>query len=128
MRIPPARVTSGFVYVVDDEPHLAELYTIILEAADCRVRTFRDRREALDALRTAHDKPDLLITDYDGHSMPVDAFMHQCLMIHPALRILMVSGFNPADVRFSQARPNRYMQKPFRLEHLEREVRAALAA
>jgi hypothetical protein len=59
--------------------------------------------------------------------MPVDQFLHQCLMVHPALRILMVSGFKRADIRFSQASPDRFIEKPFSNEELKREVKAVLA-
>ena len=121
-------LTDPSIYVVDDEPHVAELYTIVLESADCQVHAFHDRADALAALKAARKKPSLLITDYQGPSMPVEWFMHQCLVIHPALRILMVSGFNQAEVRFSRARPDRYIQKPFDLERFQREVRATLAA
>jgi DNA-binding NtrC family response regulator len=125
--IAPTPATAS-IYVVDDEPHVAELYTIVLESADYRVSAFHDRGEALQALATARRKPDLLITDYQGLSMPVEWFMHRCLVTHPALRILMISGFHQADVRFSWARPNRYIQKPFGLAHFRKEVRAALAS
>jgi len=123
-----APVTATSIYVVEDEPNVAELYTIVLESADYHVNAFRDRREALRALAAARQKPNLLITDYEGLSMSADWFMRQCLVLHPALRILMISGFHREDMRFFRARPHRFIQKPFTLEQLEREVRASLAA
>jgi CheY-like chemotaxis protein len=115
------------IYVVDDAPFLTELYTSLLEASGYIVRAFNDRAEAVKALAADWNKPDLLISDYSGLSMSVDQFLHQCLMIHPALRILMVSGLMRTDVRFSQARPDRFIEKPFTAEQLQQEVKAVLA-
>ena len=115
------------IYVVDDAPCLTKLYATLLEATGYMLRTFNDRAEALAALKADRKKPDLLITDYRGLSISVDQFMHQCLAVHPALRILMASGFSQTDVRFSQAIPDRFIQKPFTAEVLLQEVRAALA-
>jgi DNA-binding NtrC family response regulator len=118
-------VTSS-IYVVDDAPFLTELYTVLLGASGYRVHAFNDRAEALAALKADWNKPDLLITDYRGLSMPVDQFLHQCLLVYPALRILMVTGFKRTDLRFSRAKPDRFMEKPFTPEELQREVKAIL--
>jgi len=114
--------------VVDDVTDLTELYTALLAATGYIVRAFNDRAEALAALKADRMKPDLLITDYLGLSMRVDRFIRHCLVVHPTLRILMASGFSRTDMRFSQARPDRFIQKPFTPEELRQEVRAALTA
>ena len=119
-------VTGPSIYLVDDAPFLTEVYTTVLGASGCRVCAFNDRAEALAALKADWNKPDLLITDYRGLSMPVDQFLHQCLLVHPALRILMVSGFSRAHLRFSKAKPDRFMEKPFTPEQLQREVKDIL--
>jgi len=124
---PQFNVITASIYVVDDKPALTDLYTRLLEAAGCILRTFNDRIEALAALRQENKKPDLLITDYRGFSMPVEQFMHECLALHPGLRILMASGFSQSDLRFSEARPHRFIEKPFSVEELLDEVSAALA-
>jgi CheY-like chemotaxis protein len=116
------------IYAVDDVLWLTELYSLVLEAAGCRVEAFNDRAEALAALEAGRTKPDLLITDDLGHAMPVEQFMQRCRVVHPALRILMASGYSPTRARFSQARPDRFLQKPFTLDELRREVAAALTA
>lgn len=116
------------VYLVDDEPRLIDLYTIILEANGYAVRAFNNRIEALAELKGASLKPDLLIMDYLGHSISVDGFMNRCLQAHPTLRILVASGYGEADARFSSIKPDRYLQKPFTAEEFLREVQAALRA
>lgn len=121
-------VESASIYVVDDEPRLTDLYTIILEAKGYTVRAFNNRIQALAELKAGSKKPDLLIMDYLGHAMPVDGFMQRCLMAHPNLRILVASGFSQVDARFTYIRPDRFIQKPFTAEEFLREVEAALTA
>ena len=116
------------IYVVDDMEDLTELYTALLEATGYSVKTFNDRAAALTALTAERTKPKLLITDYLGLSLSVDQFLRRSLAVHPTLRILMASGFSQIDMRFLQARPDRFLEKPFTPEELQKEVRAALAA
>jgi DNA-binding NtrC family response regulator len=122
--------TTGvpLIYAVDDAPELTELYAAVLEADGYSVRTFNDRAEALAALGAGTVKPDLLITDCLGRSMPVDRFLRRCLVIHPALRILMASGLSHAGAPVAPLKPDRFIQKPFTLDELQQEVRAALIA
>ena len=117
----------ALIYVVDDEEGLPELYTLFLKGTGCIVRPFDDRGVALAALKAERRRPDLLITDYVGYSMPLDEFMQRCLALHPTLRILMASGYNPAHMRFSLQRPDRFIQKPFTAQEFVQEVEAALA-
>ena len=124
----PRTTEFPLIYVVDDVPELTELYTALLEAAGYIVRAFNDRAEALAALKADRTKPDLLITDCLGHSMPVDRFIRHCLLVHPVLRILLASGFSQKDAWFSNVRPDRFIQKPFTLDELQWEVKAAMAA
>jgi len=119
---------SPLIYAVDDVPELTGLYNALLEASGYRVRTFNDRAEVVAALRMDRKKPELLITDCLGHSMPVERFMCHCLDVHPTLRVLMVSGFSQTDTEITRARPDRFIQKPFTSEEFRREVSAALAA
>jgi CheY-like chemotaxis protein len=123
-----ATTEAPLIYAVDDAPELTELYTTLLGETGFIVRAFNDRADALAALRADRMKPDLLITDYFGRSIPVDGFMIRCLALYPTLRILMASGFSEMDVRLFQTRPNRFLQKPFTAEELRQEVIATLAA
>jgi CheY-like chemotaxis protein len=118
---------SSLIYVVDDEPGLTNLYTIILEERGYIVRAFDNRIEALAQLKGDRRKPDLLIMDYFGHAMSVDGFMQRCVLANPSLRILVASGFSPIDARFLYIRPDRFIQKPFTAEEFLQEVEAALA-
>jgi CheY-like chemotaxis protein len=122
----PRMTTAPLIYAVDDVPELTGLYTMLLEPLGYVVKPFNDRAEALAALEAERMKPELLVTDCLGVSMPVDQFVKRCLVVHPSLRILMASGLNQTDGRFSYVRPDRFLQKPFTAEEFLREVRAAL--
>jgi len=125
---PSSDAEAPLIYVVDDQEALAELYTIFLKAYGYEVKSFTDRADALAALILEPVKPDLLITDYLGLSMPVEGFIHHCRAAHPELRILMASGCHEADVDGVHPTPDRFIQKPFTPEELRQEVQAALAA
>lgn len=118
---------TALIYVVDDEPRLTELYTIILEAKGYFVRSFGNRTEALAELKGTTRKPDLLIMDYLGHAMSTDRFMQHCVQAHPGLRILVASGISQMDARFSHVKPDGFLQKPFTAEEFLREVEAAMS-
>lgn len=118
---------SCLIYIVDDEPGLTDLYTIILQERGYVVTAFDNRIEALAQLKGDRRKPDLMIMDYFGHAMSVDGFMQRCLRAHPNLRILVASGFSSIDAKFLYIRPDRFIQKPFTAEEFLQEVAATLA-
>ena len=115
------------IYVVDDEPHLTELYTLILEGNGYRVRAFNNRAQALAALRDETRKPNLLVTDYLGHRMPTQSFVQSCLKLHPRLRVIVASGLHCSDRQFSFVKSHCVLQKPFSPETFLNAVSAALA-
>jgi len=117
---------APLIYVVDDMPYLTELYALVLGASGYIVKAFNDRGAALSALRGGGKKPDLLITDYQGFSLPIEKFMRECLEAHPALRILMASGFGEENVFFSETAPTAFIQKPFTPQALQERVRGIL--
>lgn len=123
----PNAVAAPLIFAVDDELHLTELYTVLLEPAGCEVRVFNDRVNALRALRREKRRPDLLITDYIGNSMLAEHFISGCLKVCPGLRVLMASGLNQCDLRFAFVRPVQFLQKPFTAEEFLCKVKVALA-
>ena len=70
----------AFIYVVDDNQDLTELYTTLLQTAGFSVRPFNERAEALASRLKHHPRIDKR------------AARPECA--HPALRILIASGFH----------------------------------
>ena len=118
--------TVPSVCVVDEAEGLTELYTLFLKGTGFIVRGYNHRADALVAMAADGMRPDLLITDYVGDSMPVDRFLQRCRVVHPSLRILLVSELSERDVMSSCVRPDRFIQKPFTADEFLQEVRAAL--
>lgn len=126
--IEPAKIAETSIYVVDDDEALIDLYTSFLTSSGYQVRSFSDRTRALAALIVDKNPPGLLIMDHRGHRMASDYFIRCCLVAHPTLRILMASGLNAGEFHFSSDKPDRFIQKPFTLQELLREVEATLKA
>ncbi len=124
----PRSVERALIYVVDDEPDLTGLYTLFLKGTGYTVQAFNHRARALAALALASEKPDLLVMDYLGHTMPVDRFIHGCRVAHPDLPVLVASGLCLSAASVSRLQPARFLQKPFTACEFLREVRASLVA
>jgi len=119
---------GALIYLVDDEQGLTELYALFLRGSGHRVRIFNCRADALAGLNADREKPDLLVTDCLGDTMPIHLFIERCRVAHPALKILMASGLSEDDVRSYCLRPDRFLRKPFTADRFVREVSATLTA
>jgi len=89
---------APLIFVVDDEPMLLELASVILEPQGYHVKTFRDPEMALEAFNTACPRPVLLITDYAMHSMNGMQLIEKFRAIEPGQKILLVSGTVGEDI------------------------------
>jgi two-component system nitrogen regulation response regulator GlnG len=112
------------IFVLDDEPLLADAMAETLAARGKEVRSFSDAREALDEL--LRDPPLLLITDLvmpgvDGEELIACARRRQ-----PDLKILVISGY-PLAAQFARSQNVRFLRKPFSGNGLNAVVDRALA-
>jgi CheY-like chemotaxis protein len=111
------------IFVVDDEPMLLELASVILEPLGYRVKTFRDPQSAVEAFTSSEPQPSLIITDYAMH------LIKACRKIQPQQRILMVSGTVDESIfRNSNVKPDRFLAKPYQAKQLVDLVAALLSA
>jgi CheY-like chemotaxis protein len=120
--------TSGaLIYVVDDEPMLLELASVILEPLGYTIETFRAPEAALRAFRAAEPPPTLIITDYAMHSMTGLELAEACRQIRPRQKILLVSGTVGSDIlRGAPVQPDRFLSKPYHAKQLIDMVEAVL--
>ncbi len=115
----PAKATGTLIYVVDDEPMLLELASVILEPLGHEIKTFRDPKAAVDAFAAARPHPSLIITDYAMHSMTGMDLIKACRALVPTQRILLVSGTVDENVyRDSSCKPDRFLGKPYQSRQL----------
>jgi DNA-binding response OmpR family regulator len=117
------------LFVVDDEPMLLELATVVLEAAGFHVRTFRDAEAAVGALKSSTPRPALIITDYAMHNMNGMEFVRECRRLDPRQKILLVSGTVDESIyRDSMVKPDCFLAKPYHAAQLTEAVRALVEA
>jgi len=116
--------SSATVWIVDDDAALGELYELVLGPAGYATRTFQDRIEALHFLRQANARPSLLITDFFGRSLSANLFLQDFRREHPQIKVLMATGCDQSCLQSCVAKPDRFLQKPFALHLLLREVAA----
>jgi len=118
-----AKHPGALLYVVDDEPMLLELATVILEPEGYRVKTFRDPELALQTYTSALERPGILITDYAMHSMNGMELIEQFRRLEPRQKILLVSGTVGEEIfQNARARPDCFLAKPYQAAELMRAV------
>jgi CheY-like chemotaxis protein len=122
--------TGGkLVYIVDDEPMLLELASVILQPLGYTVKTFRDGVSALESFKAAKPFPVLLITDYSMHAMNGMDLIISCRQIQPDQKILLISGTVGEDIyRNSPEKPDQFLAKPYHSKQLVDAVEALLSS
>jgi CheY-like chemotaxis protein len=116
------------VLAVDDDEGVLDLTVHHLRALGCRVLSARSGEEALEILRQAPDRVDLLFTDL---SMPggMTGLMlaERARALHPGLRVLLATGYSDDLVgRGTQTPGADVLGKPYSQTDLASRVRVAL--
>jgi CheY-like chemotaxis protein len=118
----------ALIYLVDDEPMLLELASVILEPLGYRIEAFRTPEAALRAFKTAEAPPALIITDYEMDAMTGRDLMEACRQIRPGQKFLLISGtVGPDMFDVGLVKPDRFLAKPYRSKQLIESVEAMLA-
>lgn len=116
------------VFIVDDEPMLLELASLIVEPLGYRVRTFRDPLTAVREFSLANPLPTLVITDFAMHQMNGLDLIRDCRRINPRQKVLLVSGTVDAAVyRDSPYKPDAFLAKPYQTQELVDAVQALVS-
>ena len=119
--------SAGVLFVVDDEPMLLELASVILVPLGYEVKTFRDPAAALQAYTDATLRPDILITDYAMHTLNGMDLLRACRRQRPSQKVLMVSGTVDETIyQQSPEKPDRFLAKPYQARQLVEAVQALL--
>jgi CheY-like chemotaxis protein len=115
------------VLVVDDDPTIRELVSVLLECEGYQVRTATNGREALDTLE--HWQPHLIMLDMLMPVMDGAAFL-EAQQARPRLRhipvIVMSASFKLKD-EHERSAASALLPKPFRLDDLLAHVEALTA-
>jgi CheY-like chemotaxis protein len=120
---------EALIYVVDDEPMLLELASVILEPLGYNIETFRSPETALRAFEFAEPGPALVITDYAMHSMTGLDLTRACRQKRPRQKVLLISGtVGPEILDGAPVQPDRFLAKPYGAKDLIEAVETTLAA
>jgi CheY-like chemotaxis protein len=116
------------ILIIEDDPELQELYTMMLESVDCELVRAFDGREALD--RLTDPLPDLVILDILLDKVmgnEVLAQMRQdCRYADISVVVVSVLSADRCEDLISMDERTSFLRKPFRREELLEAVRGAL--
>ncbi len=122
------------VLVVDDEPALANLAKITLEAGGYEVLTASDGRQALELCADLKDRVDLLLTDMNMPRMNGAELACSLVELLPGLPVVFMTGDHTATpklemlVRHGPFSDCRIIRKPFTPAQLLEEVNHLIPA
>jgi CheY-like chemotaxis protein len=121
-------IGGALLYVVDDEPMLLELASVILEPLGYTVEAFCTAELALRSYKTAKAPPALIITDFAMHAMTGMDLVEACRQIWPRQKALLVSGTVGEDIfHNSTVKPDGFLAKPYQAKQLIDAVEALVA-
>ncbi|MCB9083179.1 MAG: PAS domain-containing protein [Bdellovibrionaceae bacterium] len=126
----PPSSRHGHILVVEDEPHLAELYQMNLVSLGYEVTVINNGMEASEKLHNEPDTFDLVITDHAMPLMTGKQIISQIQSLRPSLPVILASGYgelikcsfeNDVGVR-------KFLPKPFGFEDLRDAVAECLGS
>lgn len=124
-----ASTGHGRILVVEDEPHLAELYSMNLESLGYEVTVLENGLEASERFHDDPDAFDLVITDHAMPLMTGKQIISQVQSLRPNLPIILASGYvelmDPSQE--SDLGVRKFLVKPFGAEDLRNAVEECLA-
>ncbi|MBU6399929.1 MAG: response regulator [Verrucomicrobia bacterium] len=82
----------ALIYVVADQPRVAELISGAMARCEYRTETFLSATQALAAFGAASSKPRILITDFSMPEMDGLELMRRCRQESPQPKVSLISG------------------------------------
>jgi two-component system cell cycle sensor histidine kinase/response regulator CckA len=117
------------ILLADDDAGTRDLVSRALTADGHEVAIATDGLDALEQLKRAPAACDLLISDIEMPGLDGVGLLKAARAIAPGLRARLISGFEGSQIRADEVggAAVRCIAKPFTLEKIRAEVRAALA-
>lgn len=116
--------TKALLMVVDDEPPVLALSSIMLSEAGYRVLAFENPKSALLAYRVLHPYITLVLLDFSMPELDGEQLYTELKAANPHVRALLVSGYADHEkiTRMKQKGLDGYLGKPFTPESLLQKV------
>ena len=115
------------IVLVDDQNEIAATLRRILLRLGYQVEAFTSPIVALEHIRSAPERPDLLISDIVMAQMSGDEFANAVRQMRPNLPVLICTGYNPSGLRIEGPAPV-IMNKPVDPAQFATRIRALLDA
>jgi len=118
------------IFLVEDDPSVRELTSKSLKYFGYKVAIATNGREALEMVKNASFRFDLLITDVVMPEMSGRKLVDLIRAKHPALKVLFMSGYTEDQIseKGVQNKEINFIQKPFSPLELAKKVRQILDA
>lgn len=119
---------SGTVLVIDDEPAVRRVTRSILERIGFNVLEAADGLVAVETFMREREHIRLALLDLTMPRMDGEETFRRLRQLDPDVRIVLMSGYNSQNVttQFAGKGLAGFVQKPFRADELEAQVRAVL--
>ncbi len=119
---------AGTAMVVDDEEAVLEVTVTALEMSGMTTVSARSGQEAIERYKAQPDSIDVVLLDMTMPGLSGADTLKILREINPALRAIILSGYSQkdAEAKMKQLRVDAFIQKPFELAVLVREVSALL--
>ena len=119
--------SAATIFVVDDEPMLLELAATILQPLGFDVRTFQDPKKALAEFPVA--RPVGVVTDYAMPGMNGLELMHECKLINPRQKTILLSGTVDENIYANeQTKPDCFLSKPYQIRDFVESIQTLVDA
>ena len=117
----------GTIFIVDDEPLLLDLATVILQPLGYDVRTFVNPEVALAEFIAL--KPAVVVTDYAMQEMSGIDLIRECKRLNPHQKFMLVSGTVEENIYADSAvKPDIFLGKPYHFQALIDSVQKLAAS
>jgi len=125
----PEKSRGEIILLVEDDPTILEMGTIMLKELGYQVLSAGDPREALHLAQEYSGTIDLLVTDVIMPGMNGRELCHRLLVLYPKLNCLYMSGYTANVIAHHGVLDAgvHFLQKPFTLRELAVRVRGAVA-
>jgi CheY-like chemotaxis protein len=121
---------TGTILVVDDEETVRALTRRMLELLGFQALTAANGAQALQLLDRCPNRPRAILLDMTMPQMDGRAAYDALTKIHPGIPVVLTTGYDPeqAKQRFEGCPLAGFLQKPYKLEHLNALLQEVLQA
>jgi nitrogen-specific signal transduction histidine kinase len=119
---------QGTVLVVDDEKFVRDLAKCCLERRGYDVLLAENGSAAIDALRRERNRIRLVVLDLSMPGMSGEDILPRLRELKPDVEVIVSSGYSQAEAlrTFRDARVSGFIQKPYTVQELARQVKSVL--